>query len=81
MFRAHVLIIRRSKLHFTASGIIKPIGVMIPEVVLQPATRIPLQRNHTEIPTHIETRTHDQSGDTIESRKLLMMDVLMSETC
>jgi len=26
MFRAHVLIIRRSKLHYTASGIIAPIG-------------------------------------------------------
>ena len=26
MFRAHVLIIRRSKLHYTASGIIIPIG-------------------------------------------------------
>jgi len=26
MFRAHVLIIRRSKLHYTASGIIKPTG-------------------------------------------------------
>ena len=26
MFRAHVLIIRRSKLHFTASGIVTPIG-------------------------------------------------------
>jgi len=26
-FRAHVLIIRRSKLHYTASGIITPIGV------------------------------------------------------
>jgi len=25
-FRAHVLIIRRSKLHYTASGIITPIG-------------------------------------------------------
>jgi len=33
MFRAHVLIIRRSKLHYTASGIIKTIGVMIPEFV------------------------------------------------
>jgi len=31
MFRAHALIIRRSKLHYTASGIITPIGVMIPE--------------------------------------------------
>jgi len=26
-----VLIIRRSKLHYTAAGIITPIGVMIPE--------------------------------------------------
>ena len=32
MFRAHVLIIRKSKLHYTASGIIIPIGMMIPEV-------------------------------------------------
>jgi len=31
MFRAHVLIIMRSKLHYTVSGIITPIGVMIPE--------------------------------------------------
>jgi len=28
-----LLIIRRSKLHYTASGIITPIGVMIPEAV------------------------------------------------
>jgi len=33
IFRAHVLIIRRSKLHYTASGIITPMGVMIPEAV------------------------------------------------
>ena len=33
---------------------------------LQPATRIPLQTSHTETPTHIETRTRDQCGDTIE---------------
>ena len=33
---------------------------------LQPATRIPPHTNHTETPTHIETRTHDQCGDTIE---------------
>jgi len=32
---------------------------------LQPATRIPLQPSHTENPTHIETRTHNQCGDTI----------------
>jgi len=34
--------------------------------VLQPATRIPPQPSYTETPTHIETRTHDQCGDTIE---------------
>ena len=32
-FEHYVLIIRRSKLHYTASGIIRPIGVMIPEAV------------------------------------------------
>jgi len=32
MFRVHVIIMR-SKLHYTASGIITPIGVMIPEAV------------------------------------------------
>ena len=34
MFRAHVLIIRRSKLHYTASGIIRPLDVMIPKAVM-----------------------------------------------
>jgi len=33
---------------------------------LKPATRIPPQPCHTETPTHIETRTRDQRGDTIE---------------
>ena len=33
---------------------------------LQPTTRIPPQPSHTETPTYIETRTHDQWGDTIE---------------
>jgi len=30
----------------------------------QPATQIPPQPSHTETPTHIKTRTHDQCGDT-----------------
>jgi len=34
--------------------------------MIQPATRIPLQPSHTETPTHIETRTHDQCDYTIE---------------
>ena len=33
MFRAHVLIVRRAKLYYTASGIITAIGVMVPETV------------------------------------------------
>ena len=36
------------------------------QVVLQPATRIPLQTSHTETPTHVKIRTHNQCGDTIE---------------
>jgi len=32
-FEHHVLIIRRLKLYYTASGIITPIGLMIPEAV------------------------------------------------
>ena len=34
--------------------------------VLQTAARIPPQPSHTETPTHIKTRTHNQWGDTIE---------------
>jgi len=33
---------------------------------LKHATQIPPQHSHTETPTHIETRTHDQCGNTIE---------------
>jgi len=29
----------------------------------QPATRLPLQHNHTESPTHIEARTIDRCGN------------------
>ena len=32
-FEHHVLIVRRSKLYYTAFGTITPIGVMIPEAV------------------------------------------------
>ena len=32
-FEHHVRIVRRSKLYYTASGFITPIGVMIPEAV------------------------------------------------
>jgi len=32
-FEQHVLIVRRSKLYYTASGIITPTGVMIPEAL------------------------------------------------
>ena len=42
------------------------VGALAKIVVLQPATQIPPQHNHTETPTNIETRTHDQCGDKIE---------------
>jgi len=34
--------------------------------LLKPATRIPPQPSHTETPTHIETRIHNQCCDTTE---------------
>jgi len=42
------------------------VGVSVWLGWLKPATRIPPQLSHTETPTRIETRTHDQCGDTIE---------------
>jgi len=33
MFRAHVFIIRKSKMHYIASGIITPISVLISDAV------------------------------------------------
>jgi len=49
---------------------------------LQPATRTPLKSSRTKSPTHNEPRT--KTTDVViqqHSRKLLMMDILMSETC
>jgi len=73
MFRAHVLIIRRSKLHYTASGIFTPIGGRLVYVTVWYAGAYASVCNtdtnptsHTETPTHIETRTHNQCDDTIE---------------
>ena len=42
------------------------VSVWQAEALLQPATQISPQPNQTETPTHIETRTHNQCGDTIE---------------
>jgi len=42
------------------------VSVWMAEAVLQPAIWIPPQSTHTETPTHIETRTHNQCGDTIK---------------
>jgi len=61
--------------------LVRVVSILQAEAELQPATRIPPQPSRTETPTHIETRTHDQCGATIEKSQLLMMDVLMSETC
>jgi len=66
--------------HFFYAQHVSDINTSI--IRIQPATRIPLQPNHTETPTHIEPRTK-QTNVVIQqnSRKLLMMDILMSETC
>jgi len=36
------------------------------KLVLQPATRIPLQPSHTETPTNIEPKKYDQCGNSTE---------------
>ena len=52
------------------------------EFRLQPATRIPFQPNRTETPTHMEPKNNTNNVIIQQnSRKLLMMDILMSETC
>jgi len=43
---------------------------IVSPTVLQHATRVPLQTSHTETPTHIETRTHNQCCDTIEKSQV-----------
>ena len=42
------------------------VSVWLVGVVSVWQARIPPQPNHTETPTHIEIRTHNQCGDTIE---------------
>jgi len=49
MFRSQALIIRRSKLHYTASGIITPIGVMISERYWDKYTEMHGQQNAKKI--------------------------------
>jgi len=50
--------------------------------VLEAAPRIPLQPNHTKSPTYIETKNNTINVVIQQnSRKLLMMDILMSEIC
>ena len=51
------------------------------QVVLQPAKRTPLKPSRTKSPTQ---RTENKTTDLVihqHSRKLLKMDILMSETC
>jgi len=56
-------------------------GIRVAGSSLKPATRIPPQPSHTKTQTHVETRTYNQCGDTIENSQSPMMDVLMFETC
>ena len=51
-----VLFLVRCVLEFRC-GLVGVVSVLQAEAQLQPATRIPLQPNHTETPTHIEPRT------------------------
>jgi len=48
--------------HEHMTNVVAVVSTWQAESLLQPATWIPLQPNHTETQTHIETRTHDQCG-------------------
>jgi len=83
-----VLFLVRCVLEFPC-GWVGVVSVLQAEAVLLPATRIPIQPNHTETPTqpHQNSNTHRTKNNTTNvaiqqnSRKLLMMHILMSETC
>jgi len=76
-----VLFLVRCVLEFRC-GWVGVVSVLEAEAQLQPETRIPLQPNHTKTPTHIDQRTNTTNVVIQQnSRKLLMIDILMSETC
>jgi len=91
-----VLLLVRCVLEFLCgwAGVVSVLQVEA-QVVLQPATRIPLQTNHaaacntdtTPTQPHRNSNTHRNKNNTTNvviqqnSRKLLMVDILMSETC
>jgi len=82
MFRAHVLIIKRSKLYYTASGIITPIGVMISFSItfsLQPGHYSSLTTPNLQPRANQER--NDQCGNQHYSRELLMMGIVVPEKC
>ena len=54
------------KFYFTSSMLNMFRTLIRPSSGACDATRIPPQPSHTETPTRIETRTHNQCGDTIE---------------
>ena len=68
--------------HFLCAQHVSDINISYPCCRLQPATWIPLQPNHTKTPnTH---RTKNNTTNVViqqKNRTLLMMDILMSETC
>jgi len=68
--------------HFLCTQHVSDINISIIRSLLQPATRTLLKPSRTKSPTHNEPRK--KKTDVViqqHSRKLLMMDILMSETC
>jgi len=75
-----VLFLVRRVLEFRC-GWVGVVSVLQAEVVLQPATRTLLKSSCTISTTHNKPRTTTDVVIQQRSRKLLMMDILMSETC
>jgi len=94
MFRAHVLIIRRSKLYYTTSGIITPIGGRLVHNLFRQDGRVSRPSRVTAFgpDTHpsclhltsepATTREPDGlCGNQRYRRELLMMGTMVPETC
>jgi len=58
------------KFYFTSSMLNMFRTLIHPSSGASDVSIVPPQPSHTETPTHIETRTHDHCGDTIETSEV-----------
>jgi len=71
MFRAHVLIIKKSKLHYTASGVVTPIGCRLVHRLREDVKKMYslLQTEHSYENEYQNIRSGIQTGSMEASKK------------